>query len=104
MADVSDGLLIDAGRMAAASGLAIEIALGAIPLPAGAPADRAGRLTAATAGDDYQLLFAAPPDFAPPPLGVPLTRVGHFAPGAGLTLTDGGAPVPLPDRLGYEHG
>ena len=97
MMDVSDGLLIDASRMAQASGLAVEIDLAAIPLSPhlGDP------LAAATAGDDYELLFAAPADFASP---VPATRIGGFAVGAGLRLTDKGAPVPLPDRLGYLHG
>lgn len=104
MMDVSDGLLIDAARLAAASGLAAAIDLAAVPLSpayrAFAGNDRAARLTAATAGDDYQLLFAASPEFTPP---IPATRVGRLSPGAGLTLTDAGKPVPLPARLGFEH-
>lgn len=105
MMDVSDGLLIDAQRMAAASGLAVTIELADVPLSPAyrsfAGADRAARLAAVTAGDDYELLFAAPPGT---PLGVPATCIGGFAQGAGLTLLDGGAPVPLPERLGFEHG
>ena len=105
MMDVSDGLLIDAARMAAASGVAVAIDLAAVPLsPACRRArgeDRAARLVAATAGDDYELLFALPPGIAPP---VPATRIGGFAPGAGLSLTYHGRPVPLPDTLGFEHG
>ncbi|WP_339347755.1 thiamine-phosphate kinase [uncultured Sphingomonas sp.] len=97
MMDVSDGLLIDAARMAAASGVAVAIALDALPLPAGV----ADALAAATAGDDYELLFAAPPGFVPP---VPATRVGGFAAGAGLTLTRDGAAVPPPRHLGFQHG
>lgn len=104
MADVSDGLLIDAARIAAASGLAVAIDLAAVPL---SPAYRAqvsedlpARIAAATAGDDYQLLFAAPAGWTPP---VPATCVGAFAPGTRLTLTHRGAPVPLPARLGWEH-
>lgn len=65
MMDVSDGLLIDAARMAAASGLAVAIDLDAVPLSPAARAyageDRPTRLAAATAGDDYELLFALPP-------------------------------------------
>lgn len=102
MMDVSDGLLIDAARMAASSGLAVTIDLAAIPLSgayrAQAGADRAARLAAATAGDDYQLLFAAS---APPP--VPSTRIGSFSSGSGLSLVDAEQAVPLPDRLGYLH-
>lgn len=105
MMDVSDGLLIDAQRMAEASGLAATIDLAALPLSDAyrtfAGNDRAARLAAATAGDDYQLLFAAAPGLDLP---VPATRVGAFSTGAGLTLRDGAADVPLPGSLGFQHG
>lgn len=104
MMDVSDGLLIDAARMAAASGVGIAIDLDAVPISAAlrdfAGDDRAARITAATAGDDYQLLFAAPPAVRLP---VPATCVGRVVAGSGLRLFDRGDPVPLPDRLGYLH-
>lgn len=92
MMDVSDGLLIDASRMAEASGLAVTIDLDAVPVVGDA-------LDAVTAGDDYQLLFAAPPG----PLPVEAACIGRFDAGAGLTLTRSGAPVPLPSRLGWTH-
>lgn len=105
MMDVSDGLLIDAARMADASGLSASIALDSVPLsPACTDA-----LRAATAGDDYELLFAASPGRAPEiaaiaaDLALPVTRIGAFAEGSGLGLTQRGEPVPLPPRLGYEH-
>ncbi len=98
MMDVSDGLLIDAARMALASGLAVTIDLARIPLSNAYRVFSGDRLAAATAGDDYQLLFAAPEDFA-----TDATRIGVFSQGAGLTLQDAGAPVPLPASLGYEH-
>lgn len=105
MMDVSDGLLIDAARMAAASGLAVTIDLAAVPLSADYHAvrgtDRAARLAAATAGDDYELLFAAPAGL---PLPVAASCVGAFSTGEGLTLHDAGTPLPLPGRLGFEHG
>jgi len=104
MMDVSDGLLIDAARMAEASGLAVDLDLAAIPLSAAyrrhAGDDRAARLAAATAGDDYELLFAMPANVIPP---VPATRLGRFARGGGLRLIDGGVTLPLPDRLGFQH-
>ena len=104
MCDVSDGLLIDAARLAAASGLAATIDLAGVPLSAAYRAARgdgsAARLAAATAGDDYQLLFAAAPDCLPP---VAATRVGALASGAGLSLHAAGVPLPLPARLGFEH-
>ncbi|MBS0480382.1 MAG: thiamine-monophosphate kinase [Proteobacteria bacterium] len=100
MMDVSDGLVLDASRMAAASGLAVTIDLALVPLSASYRAFSGDRMAAVTAGDDYQLLFAAPAGFAPP---VPATCIGSFTPGGGLTLTDGGEPVPLPPTLGFQH-
>jgi thiamine-monophosphate kinase len=105
MMDVSDGLLIDAVRMAAASRLAVTIDLAAVPLSDACRAfvgdDRAARLVAATAGDDYELLFAAPAGLVLP---VPATRVGGFTAGAGLSLRDGVAVVAVPRTLGFTHG
>jgi thiamine-monophosphate kinase len=114
MIDISDGLLLDADRMATASSVAIDLDLSLIPLSDAARRsggeDLRARLAAATAGDDYELLFAASPDRARHVLaigeetGLPLTPIGAFAAGAGVTLTDGGEPLPLPPRLGWEHG
>jgi len=114
MADISDGLLIDAARMAEASGLAVEVDLDAVPLSAEAVAlagaDRAARLAAATAGDDYELLLAAPGEAAKrlltlcQPLQASLIPVGRFVEGTGLALHDRDGTVPLPASLGYEHG
>ncbi len=104
MMDVSDGLLIDAARMGAASGLAVEIDLAAVPLSVDYRAhrgdDRGARLAAATAGDDYELLFAMPANTVP---AVPATRIGRFRRGAGLWLQDDGDAVPLPPSLGFQH-
>jgi thiamine-monophosphate kinase len=98
-------LLIDARRMAAASGLVVTIDLVAVPLSAAYVAfagdDRDARLAAVTAGDDYELLFTAAADFVP---SVPAARIGSFATGSGLRIIDDGDPVPLPARLGFEHG
>ncbi|WP_294321359.1 thiamine-phosphate kinase [uncultured Sphingomonas sp.] len=98
MMDVSDGLLIDAGRMATASGLGVEVDLARVPLSNDLQAFGHDALTAATAGDDYELLFAC--DGEPP---VAATRIGRFVAGEGLTLLDDGHPIPLPERLGYQH-
>lgn len=98
MMDVSDGLLLDAQRMAAASNLSVMIALDAVPVP---PELATDRLRAVTWGDDYQLLFALPAGATSP---VAATCIGQFAPGQGLTLTDHGTPVPLPAQLGFQHG
>jgi thiamine-monophosphate kinase len=113
MMDVSDGLLIDSSRLAQASSVAVEIDLASLPLSEALLATsgdgRDARLAAATAGDDYELLFAAAPDRAAEilalqdELGLPLSRIGILADGSGLSLTDAGEPVPLPPRLGWVH-
>jgi thiamine-monophosphate kinase len=106
MMDVSDGLLIDAGRLAAASGLCAAIDLDAVPLSPAfreyAGETRAARLRAATAGDDYELLFTSALPL--PSLPVPVTRIGKMTAGEGLILTDHDGPVPLPEKLGWLHG
>lgn len=105
MMDVSDGLLIDASRMASASGLAVTIDLALVPLSADFIAafgsDQAALLSASTGGDDYQLLFAAD---AEPDLPVAAQRVGVFLQGSGLTLVWNGMPIELPEKLGWLHG
>lgn len=105
MADVSDGLLLDASRIAGPSGLSLAIDLDAVPLAPGASRD-----SAIIAGDDYELLIAAPPASsdairaAAEKCGVAVSAIGRFGEGAGLTLTDRNGPVPLPARLGHAHG
>ena len=109
MMDVSDGLLIDALRMAEASGCKAEIELETVPLSDDLRATGTDALEAAASGDDYELLFAAPADAASrilrlgEEIGVPFSRIGRFEPGAGIRLTRSGEPVPLPERLGFEH-
>jgi thiamine-monophosphate kinase len=113
MMDVSDGLLIDSSRLAAASATAAEIDLALVPLSeallAAVGDGREARLEAATAGDDYELLFAASPERAAEilalqdELGLSFSRIGTLAEGSGLRLTDAGEPVPLPERLGWVH-
>ena len=114
MMDVSDGLLIDAARIAAASGVALHVDLASVPLSdawlACLGGGRDARLAAATAGDDYELLFTAPAARASgihalsDRLGLPLSRIGAAKPGAGLRLTDGEESIPAPTSLGWEHG
>ncbi len=98
--DVSDGLLIDAGRLAAASGVCLAIDLGRLPLSIQARAMGLDAIMAATSGDDYELLFTAAPD-AVLPDGASI--IGNVTSGAGLSLTLNGLAVPLPARLGWEH-
>ena len=102
--DISDGLLIDADRLAAASGVGLAIDLDAVPLPRAA-AGLDDVLALVTAGDDYELLFTLPAGVRPPAgSGVALTRIGGVVAGAGVSLSFCGRPAVLPARLGWEHG
>ncbi len=107
-ADVSDGLLIDAQRMAAASGIGVEIDLDAVPMSDEAldfGCDRTARLAAVTAGDDYALLFAAPPEAeaAIADLDIGAVRIGAFFAGGDVSLKDRDGNIPLPEKLGWLH-
>lgn len=92
--DVSDGLLLDACRMADASGVTIAIDRQSVPI---ATPD-ARRDEALRWGDDYQLLFALPAAVTPP---CPATRIGAVLERQGAPILLDGAPVS--GRLGYEH-
>ena len=111
MMDVSDGLLIDADRLGAASGCKVEIDLDALSLSPDFIAehgdDRAACLFAATGGDDYALLLSAPETVdvlgLSLPVGPRVIRIGRLVAGEGLSLLECGEDVPVPERLGYEH-
>ncbi len=96
MMDVSDGLLLDASRMAKASGLAFDIDPAAVPLAC--PEER--RDEALRWGDDYQLLFTLPAGFEPP---IPAFRIGRAQAFAGAPVLLDGEPPRADLPLGYEH-
>lgn len=102
MIDVSDGLLVDASRVAAASQLALSLDLDAIPLRPGA--DLAGALSD---GEDYELLLAVPPDKAGEleknwEFNTRLTRIGVFGEGFGVNDLNGNNLL-KGRNTGYEH-
>ncbi|MBU7580424.1 MAG: thiamine-phosphate kinase [Porphyrobacter sp.] len=97
MMDVSDGLLLDAFRMAEASGVTLALERAAIPV-----ADPEHFEACVRWGDDYELLFTAPPTAALP---VAATRIGTVIPRRSeAPLMLDGAPLSDPAKLGYRHG
>lgn len=112
VADVSDGLLADAGHIADASRLAVTVEREHVPL---SPAARRAlsddpRLwaTVLAGGDDYELVMAVPPrqqaalQGAARAAGLAVACIGTFSRGRGVRLTVGGQPVRV-DRKGYAH-
>ena len=109
--DVSDGLLGDLGHICEASDKAAEIEADLLPQSAAVRAALQiglgeGIASVVAGGDDYELLFTAPPssDAALAALGreldLPLTRIGQVTEGRGVRLH--GAAIAA-DRLGYRH-
>jgi thiamine-monophosphate kinase len=103
--DISDGLIADAGHLAAASGVGVEIDYEAAPLDPAVEAD-----LALTGGEDYELLVAAPDGIFTPEavaefsqtFGSPLTRVGRALSGGGVRVFRAGEEVRLASA-GYDH-
>lgn len=114
--DVSDGLIADAGHLARASGLRAEIEAVAIPRSAGAASwvaaqDHRWRALAKLVGfgDDYEILFAAPPAMrrsitvASKASRTEVSRIGTLSRGDGvLFLDEAGNPISV-ENAGYDH-
>ena len=96
MMDVSDGVLLDAARMARASGVTMAIDSAAIPIAA--PEDR--RAEALRWGDDYQLLFTLPAGVEPPVAAHP---IGRALPWAETPLFLDGNRLDEAAGLGFQH-
>jgi thiamine-monophosphate kinase len=112
--DISDGLVADLAHIADVSGVAAVVEAASVPLSTAAAAaleiDPQLRDAVLGGGDDYELLFTAPPDAAPSiaalaaGLGLPLTAIGRIEAGRGVCAVDAaGAEIALA-RAGYTHG
>lgn len=114
-ADVSDGLVADAGHIARVSGLALSLDLEAAPRSKSASAwldaqpDRDAALVAlATGGDDYAVVCAVDPadealfHASARAAGVVSATLGAFGAGAGVRVSVFGRPITL-NSAGWRH-
>lgn len=113
MIDVSDGLLADLGHICETSGVAATVELARVPLSPAAreviAADAAMHVALASGGDDYELLFTAPPEAGDEitslsrGLGLPITEIGEIETGEGVSLIGAsGAIIPVA-AAGWRH-
>jgi thiamine-monophosphate kinase len=111
--DVSDGLIADLGHICETSGVAATVELTCLPLSPAAQSivatDAALRARLATGGDDYELLFTAPPEAdteitsLSQGLGLAITEIGAIAVGSGVRLVDeSGREIPV-ETAGWRH-
>jgi thiamine-monophosphate kinase len=112
MLDISDGLGGDAGHLAAASGVRLELELEQLPVHPDVVAVALARgepvqAFAARGGEDYELLAALPRTFDDvearrfqQDTGTVLTRIGRVRRGAGVAASFAGVSVAL---SGYDH-
>ena len=97
-ADISDGLVADAGHIARASGVGLRLDLDRMPLSrpgaawlADQPDRRQALMALATSGDDYELVLTAPPGRSER-LGLPV--IGVVEAGEGVQVLVDGRPAP----------
>lgn len=99
--DISDGLALDASRLAAASGCGAVLRLAALPISAAAKSLPQSVEHALSDGEDFELLLTAAPAtaaqmIADQPLACGITCIGELTADAGLWQeTTDGARLPL---------
>jgi thiamine-monophosphate kinase len=105
--DISDGLLADLGHIVKTSAIGAEIRIDLLPLTA---ADLPGAQDAAlSGGDDYELLFTAPPtqrnaiEQLAQDLDLPLARIGRMQTAPGIRVLDATGAEIHPGRTGWQH-
>lgn len=109
--DVSDGLFGDAARLAAASGVGLEIEFAELPISgplAATLGSDAARELALTAGDDYELCFSVPPDRIAqlerelPAAHWKYRHIGVLRAAPGAVVVRGGSVMEF-SHSGYQH-
>lgn len=110
--DVSDGLVGDLGHISRRSGVRAVLDADRAPLSPAARSVLAVQPellgTVLTGGDDYELLFTAPPGrldavaAAAADAGVPVTEIGRIERGADVTVEQRGRPMTFA-RPSYTH-
>ena len=109
MMDVSDGLVGDLGHICTVSGVAGVIEAASVPLSAAAARLSDWLATVLTGGDDYELLFTAPPDrqvevrAAAEAAGVPITVIGRIEAGQGVRTLDATGREMVLAGIGWRH-
>ena len=95
--DVSDGLSTDLRHLCEESGVSAEVDAVALPLHPGATLEQALH-----GGEDYELLFTAPPRVRVPAAfeGLPLARIGEMRKGRAGVVTLNGDPLA---PMGWDH-
>jgi thiamine-monophosphate kinase len=107
--DISDGLVADLGHILEVSGVGAEVHAAALPLSAAARDLPGARDAALSGGDDYELLFTAPPkrrdelEALARQLDLPLTRIGAIRVDPGLLVLDQKGQELRVRKAGWQH-
>ena len=101
--DLSDGLVADAGQLAAASGVACVVESAHVPVHSSADEE-----AALLGGEEFELLVVMPGDVRADlgagfehTFSLPLTGIGHVESGSGVRVLKAGVPLKL--NGGFRH-
>ena len=105
--DVSDGLVADAGHIAETSRCGLIIRADRVPLSAAAAEALADDLDLLprllSGGDDYELLFTAPPGFSMPDSDIAVAEIGEVISGSGVKVLDRDGTEIVLSVGGWQH-